>query len=200
MDVTLDWDGLKAQMIAFNPNRPEFSDWRDFWKQIMPILESNFEDIFSKQKGPGGSWKEINPMYKNWKSVSGYSTRKLQKTGRLKSSVTKKTADSIRKTSKRSMKYGVDASKFPGNYPAVHQEGATFTVPVTKKSRKYFWAQYYKTGDSRWKAMALTPQKKFTITIPKRPFMYLRDKQYEKILGKSIDYLRKIQDKLRSAI
>lgn len=60
-------------------------------------------------------------------------------------------------------------------YAAVHNDGGM--VPITKKSRKYFWAMYYgkggKDGGSvadKYKWMALTKKKAFK--IPQRQFIY----------------------------
>lgn len=58
------------------------------------------------------------------------------------------------------------ASDMP--YAQTHNEGGK--IPITAKSRKYFWARYYASGkkESYWKGMALT--KKDGFTIPKRQF------------------------------
>ena len=71
------------------------------------------------------------------------------------------------------------------SYAAIHNEGGTITVKVTEKMRKYFWAMYYKTQDSRYKWMALTEKETLTIHIPKRQFIgesYTLDKQLEKLI------------------
>ncbi len=56
-------------------------------------------------------------------------------------------------------------------YASVHNEGGTLTISVTPQSRKFFWAKFKETGDSRWKAMALTKKTTFSIPIPKRQFI-----------------------------
>lgn len=71
------------------------------------------------------------------------------------------------------------------SYAAIHNEGGTITVKVTEKMRKYFWAMYYRTQDSRYKWMALTEKETLTIHIPKRQFIgesYTLDKQLEKLI------------------
>lgn len=71
------------------------------------------------------------------------------------------------------------------SYAAIHNEGGTISVRVTEKMRKYFWAMYYKTQNSRYKWMALTEKETFTIHIPKRQFIgesYTLDKQLEKLI------------------
>ena len=71
------------------------------------------------------------------------------------------------------------------SYAAIHNEGGTISVRVTEKMRKYFWAMYYKTQNSRYKWMALTEKETLTIHIPKRQFIgesYTLDKQLEKLI------------------
>ena len=56
-------------------------------------------------------------------------------------------------------------------YAAVHNEGGTIKMKVTKKMRSFAWAMWYKTKDESWKGLALTKKKTLTITIPQRKFM-----------------------------
>lgn len=60
-------------------------------------------------------------------------------------------------------------------YAKAHNEGAAFKgrIPITEKSRKFFWAMFYQTGDERYKRMALTKKTEFNpfIKIPKRQFI-----------------------------
>lgn len=65
-------------------------------------------------------------------------------------------------------------------YAVIHNEGGTVRVPVTEDMRKYFWAMYYQNGGGkkeseeaeRYKWMALTKKRSFTIKIPKRQMLY----------------------------
>lgn len=52
-------------------------------------------------------------------------------------------------------------------YAEIHNNGGV--IPITKKSRKFFWAMFKETGETKWKAMALT--KKQAFKIPKRQFI-----------------------------
>ena len=70
------------------------------------------------------------------------------------------------------------------NYSQIHNEGGTLTVPITAKSRKYFWYMFYKTNDLMWKRMALTKKTSMKIKIPKRQFM-----GNSEMLNKEIDHL-----------
>ncbi len=81
-------------------------------------------------------------------------------------------------------------------YATIHNEGGTIQVQVTEKMKKYFWAMYYKTGEERYKNMALTQKTTFSIYIPKRQFIgtsYVLDNENEKI---SIDEIKKQIKKL----
>ncbi len=81
---------------------------------------------------------------------------------------------------RRSLTLAVSGASFtissPLPYAKIHNEGGT--LQVTKKMRKFFWAQYYLATKrkrhqeaARWKGLAL--MRKGTITIPKRQFMGL---------------------------
>lgn len=56
-------------------------------------------------------------------------------------------------------------------YAGIHNDGGTVKIPITQKSRKYFWVMYKVTGNGMWKAMALTKKTAITIVIPKRQFI-----------------------------
>ena len=56
-------------------------------------------------------------------------------------------------------------------YAGIHNEGGQIRVSVTAKSRRFFWAMHYATGEKYWKNMALTKKKQLTINIPERRFL-----------------------------
>lgn len=58
-------------------------------------------------------------------------------------------------------------------HAAIHQYGGTTHPRVTAKSKAFFWAKWYETGETKWKAMALGFKvgEKMTIRIPARPFL-----------------------------
>lgn len=56
-------------------------------------------------------------------------------------------------------------------YAKIHNEGGTLTIPITVKSRKFFWYMFKKTGDDKWKAMALTKKTVMKVKMPKRQFI-----------------------------
>lgn len=67
-------------------------------------------------------------------------------------------------------------------YAAIHNFGGK--VRITKRSRKFFWAMFKKTGLQEWKNLALT--KKTSFNIPKREYLgdskKLADKLERRIL------------------
>lgn len=56
-------------------------------------------------------------------------------------------------------------------YAQIHNEGGDINVPVTEKSKKYFWAMYARTKNPKYKAMAMTKKTAFNVSMPKRQFM-----------------------------
>lgn len=50
-------------------------------------------------------------------------------------------------------------------YGAAHEFGVT--VAITPKQRRFFWAMFIQTGDTMWKALALSA----TYTIPAKPYV-----------------------------
>ncbi|MCK9482627.1 MAG: phage virion morphogenesis protein [Bacteroidia bacterium] len=56
-------------------------------------------------------------------------------------------------------------------YAAIHNNGGKFSILITDKMRKYFWAMYRQTGQERFKFMAITKKKRLPIRIPERRFI-----------------------------
>lgn len=56
-------------------------------------------------------------------------------------------------------------------YAEIHNEGGIINIPITPKSRKFFWMMFKKTGVEKWKWMALTKKNKITVKMPQRQFM-----------------------------
>ncbi|MEQ9426975.1 MAG: hypothetical protein RJQ09_21310 [Cyclobacteriaceae bacterium] len=75
-------------------------------------------------------------------------------------------------------------------YMELHNTGGQLKVPVTEKSRKFFWAMWYKTKDGKWRALALTRKKQLTINIPMRRFIgesAALDKRIEKAIENELE-------------
>ena len=56
-------------------------------------------------------------------------------------------------------------------YADIHNNGGMITIPITEKSRRYFWYMFKVSNNSMWKALALTKKESITMKIPKRQFM-----------------------------
>lgn len=52
-------------------------------------------------------------------------------------------------------------------YGAIHEFGGR--IPITRRSRGFFWAMFRKTGDLKWKYMALSRKSHFV--MPARPYL-----------------------------
>lgn len=80
-------------------------------------------------------------------------------------------------------------------YAKIHNEGGTISqnVEITDKMRKFFWAKYYKTKSSKYKAFALTKKTRFErqINIPQRQFLPINNKANKKLFLKINDFFKK---------
>ncbi len=56
-------------------------------------------------------------------------------------------------------------------YAAIQEEGGTTHPNVTDRMRKFAWFMFFKTGDEKFKRMALTKKNQLTIKIPARPYI-----------------------------
>lgn len=73
-------------------------------------------------------------------------------------------------------------------YGAVHEFG--YTGVITPKQRAFFWAKWYETSDTMWKALALST----TYTIPARPYVRpaVDEKMHEAMLEVAKELTRRI--------
>jgi len=79
--------------------------------------------------------------------------------------------DSIRPSVVSGERVIISAGSAKVPYAPIHNEGGSMQVPVTKNMRRFAWAMKYKTGDNRWKHLAITRKSILRINIPKRQFM-----------------------------
>jgi len=56
-------------------------------------------------------------------------------------------------------------------YGRIHEKGGTTHPTVTKKMRGWAWYMYGKTGEDKFKGLALTRKNRLTIKLPARPFL-----------------------------
>jgi len=62
--------------------------------------------------------------------------------------------------------FGSDAE-----HAEIHNNGGTLKITLTPRARRYFWFMLKVTGNSMWKALALTKKETISINIPKRQFL-----------------------------
>ncbi|MEO1256765.1 MAG: hypothetical protein AAFY41_18025 [Bacteroidota bacterium] len=111
-------------------------------------------DNFDKQGFQGNSFKQ-------WKVKNPKPGRTIGvKTGRGRRSIRYK------KLSEGRVEAGTDL-----DYMAALNEGKLLKVRLTVKSRKFFWAMFYKTNNPKWKNMALTKKKVLSIQLPELKFI-----------------------------
>lgn len=69
-------------------------------------------------------------------------------------------------------------------YAAIHQFGGETHPRVTVKSRAFFWAKFFETGNVMWKAMALKYKvgDRMEIRIPARPYLVWIPEEVERYM------------------
>lgn len=155
---------------------------------LRTVLETDYRDLFEVFGGEAVSQTQRRiaeekraPDGSRWPAWSeGYAATRhgnqtlLQSSGALIESMTHNVL------SARSVEVGSNVA-----YAAIHNFGGK--VRVTAKSRRYFWAQYKKTGDERWKRMALTKRDSFE--IPQREFLGVSPDDEEDLVALVQDFL-----------
>ena len=131
------------------------------------LAVNHFKEGFEKggymtDKSANG-WKERNP---GTPLNEGRNILVGPGSGRLRNSI---------RVIRRSKRGVVVGTRKP--YAEIHNYGRS--VPITAKSRKYFWAKYMETGNEFWKNLALT--KKTSFEVPQREFIGESKKLEEKI-------------------
>jgi len=66
-------------------------------------------------------------------------------------------------------------------YSAIHQFGGMTHPKITKRSRGFFWAKFYETGEEKWKWMALSRKTQFAVGIQARPYLQLTEEDVAEI-------------------
>lgn len=56
-------------------------------------------------------------------------------------------------------------------YAALHNEGGFISVTLTERMRRYFWYMYKKTGEEKYKWMAISKKDRLSMRIPKRQYI-----------------------------
>jgi phage gpG-like protein len=145
--------------MSKNFETPDFERrWERFERETIERIArlglDFFDDSFANQGFTDTAFVPWQPKAEN----NGYNL--LIKSGHLRSSL------QVFEKSRRRIVFGSDV-----DYAEIHNEGGTLHVPVTRRSRKFFWFMYKATGKQFWKAMALTKKTHLDIKIPKRQFI-----------------------------
>jgi len=181
----------------------EFSSFNSI---IENIVRNSIEDNFEKE----GRWGDgifgggKTRWEKSYRAIK-QSGKTLQDTGQLAASIqVKATAtgslsinsngDKLEISNLGGIQVEVGSNKKVSDgtpLAAIHHYGGSWSVPKTEKSEKFFWAMFYKTHDSMWRAMALSQKKAFKIVMPRRPILVLQNKDTEIIRDKFMNWLNK---------
>lgn len=100
-----------------------------------------------------------NSSFEAW-TPNKTGTTILTKTGNLRDSL------KILERSQTQIIFGTDAPQ-----AQIHNEGGIINVPITEKSRRFFWYMYKASGQEHWKWMALSKSDTLKVRIPKRQFI-----------------------------
>jgi phage gpG-like protein len=139
-----------------------------------------FKENFDKEGFIVGNGQVIK-----WKKTLRKTGRKiLKKGGRLQRGI------HIKRIGASTITVGVDSNI---KYAQIHNEGGT--IPITPKMRRYFWAMFKQTGDTFFKAMALTKKKE--LVIPKRQFIGKTSAMEPRVDRRTIKELKKITQKYK---
>lgn len=117
---------------------------------------SFFKDSFQKQ----GFTDTAFTAWPSRKEDSRVGGAILVQTGNLRDSL------QILSRSKLRLEFGTHAP-----YAKLHNEGGTFNITLTPRSRKYFWYMYKATRQERWKWMAISKKNQLRVKMPKRQFI-----------------------------
>ena len=140
---------LKATISGTLPEIEEI-DFSDAMKKIGEYMVKSIQRTFLQAGRPEA-----------WVALRGVQETPLISSGRLFKSINFK-ADA------RSVEIST-GSGIP--YARIHQFGGR--VPISDKSRGFFWFMFKQTGAEKWKYMALSKQASFK--IPARPYMEFQD-------------------------
>jgi len=135
-------------------------------KQVAELVEASVKRNFSEGGRPT-AWVALKPQV-----VTGNTP--LMKSGALFNSI-ENTSD------------GTSATVSAGQglpYAMTQQfgSGSNHHIPITEKSRNYFWLMYHKTGNEMWKWMAISKKTVFEGGVPARPFMMFQEEDVTKIM------------------
>lgn len=135
-------------------------------------MEGETDDAFRTKQWAGEPWRDVK--------VSSHLGSLMLRSGNLRRSVRFVATGST-----------VDVSSSMV-YAGIHNNGGTIRIPVSDKMRRFFWAQYKKSGDAKYKAMALSKKTEYTVQMPKRQFVGVQDSTNLKLQKKLYELAAKI--------
>ena len=99
------------------------ADFRRFFQEYLtPFIHAEIDNVFATE-GFGG-WDPLNPDYAARKAITHPGKGILEREGTYRTAATQVGATGSRvEMTATELVVGVDASAFPGNYPALHEEG-----------------------------------------------------------------------------
>jgi len=141
--------------MSKNFKTPDFSRmWKQLRQDLVEIAATEGENFFhSSFDKEGFTDVAFEPWQKTHEQL-GYKI--LTRGGTLRKSV------QTFEESLNRIVFGSDSE-----YAEIHNNGGI--IPITKRSRGFFWKMYEKTGDIKWKYLALTKADHFK--MPKRQFI-----------------------------
>jgi phage gpG-like protein len=145
---------------------PDFAAMERGWLlylQNLPVVVGETAVNFFKDSFDRGGF--IDKSFERWTPRKDKLQHKLLlKTFFLKNSiqVVRSSPDEVEVASVMNTKY---------NYAEIHNNGGIINIPVTAKSRKFFWFMYKATKDPTYKNMALSKKETFAVKMPKRQFI-----------------------------
>lgn len=154
----------------------QLNQYSEFIEEILTKIANEIRNFAIDQFEQQGF---TDNFYSPWKEVEG-KEKALIETGNLRNSIRIKEID----TTNLSVTVGSDEP-----YANIHNEGGT--IKVSKKQKDFFWHMYNKTGNVKYKKLALSNK----IEIPKRTFLAESQEMNKRINDLIMDEFNNINKK-----
>jgi phage gpG-like protein len=138
------------------------SNLHDTMKKVADLMRKSVDDNFANNGRP--PWLPLKPNI--------FGQTQAYQHGVLRKSV-------------RQENDGGTASVIAGEnlpYARIQNFGGINYVPITDKSRRFFWYMWFTTRDEMWKSMALMGNAGMWVKIPARTFMMFQEEDITKIM------------------
>jgi len=128
VEVYFEIDGDVQLARALSRFGDNVKDLRPAFWDITKLFWDIEKQQFNTEGGYGsGGWKGLSPNYEAWKARNYPGKPILQRTGRMMSSLTGQTGDTIKELNPMSLRLGTSV-----NYAIYHQEGTSRGLPKRK--------------------------------------------------------------------